>query len=282
MNFVWGLLGIIFVLAVAFLLSNNKKAIRLQTVLDGLILQLLFAFIVLKWEPGRKAVEAITEKIANVIEYSRNGVQFLFGNLGDAVQPTGFIFAFQVLTIIIFLSSLISVLYYLGIMQIIIRFIGGGLAKLLGTRQAESLSAAANIFLGQTEAPLLIRPYISRLTNSELFAVMVGGLASVSGSTLFGYAALGVPIEFLLAASIMSAPAGLAMAKMILPETEKDREREEVVFEKDWDVVNVVDAAARGGIRRITARVKRWGHAPCLHCHYFIAEWYVRRDRSLV
>lgn len=246
MNFIWGLLGIVFIFAVAFILSNNKKAIRLQTVLGGFALQLLFAFIVLKWSPGRKAVEVVTEKISNVMNYSRDGVQFLFGNLGDAAQSTGFIFAFQVLTIIIFLSSLISVLYYLGIMQIVIRFIGGGLAKLLGTKQAESLSAAANIFLGQTEAPLLIRPYISRLTNSQLFAVMVGGLASVSGSTLFGYAALGVPIEYLLAASLMSAPAGLAMAKLIFPETEKAMEKEDVTFQKDKEVANVVDAAARG------------------------------------
>lgn len=155
------------------------------------------------------------------------------------------IFAFQVLTIIIFISSLVAVLYYLGVMQIVVRIIGGGLAKLLGTSQVETLSAAANIFLGQTEAPLLIRPYISRLSTSELFTVMVGGLASVSGSVLVGYNLMGVPLEYLIAASFMAAPAGLIMSKIIMPEKEKLNHDESITFNK-YESVNVVDAAARG------------------------------------
>lgn len=155
------------------------------------------------------------------------------------------IFAFQVLTIIIFISSLVAVLYYLGVMQIVVRIIGGGLAKLLGTSQVETLSAAANIFLGQTEAPLLIRPYISRLSTSELFTVMVGGLASVSGSVLVGYNLMGVPLEYLIAASFMAAPAGLIMSKIIMPEKENLNPDESITFNKD-ESVNVVDAAARG------------------------------------
>lgn len=155
------------------------------------------------------------------------------------------IFAFQVLTIIIFISSLVAVLYYLGVMQIVVRIIGGGLAKLLGTSQVETLSAAANIFLGQTEAPLLIRPYISRLSTSELFTVMVGGLASVSGSVLVGYNLMGIPLEYLIAASFMAAPAGLIMSKIIMPEKEKLNPDESITFNKD-ESVNVVDAAARG------------------------------------
>ncbi|WP_078409593.1 NupC/NupG family nucleoside CNT transporter [Priestia abyssalis] len=246
MNFAWGLLGVVFVFIVAFLFSNNKKAINPRTILAGLGLQILFGLIVLKWGPGRAALQAVSEKVQNVVNYASDGVGFLFGSLGDASQPTGFIFAFNVLTIIIFFSSLIAVLYYLGIMQIVIKFIGGALSKLLGTGKAESLSAAANIFVGQTEAPLVIRPYIGKLTNSELFAVMTGGLASVAGSVLFGYAALGVPIEYLLAASFMAAPAGLIMAKMIMPETEKKEVDELVEMEKDSETVNVIDAAARG------------------------------------
>ncbi|OZT14068.1 NupC/NupG family nucleoside CNT transporter [Priestia aryabhattai] len=246
MNFLWGLLGIAFIFLVAFLLSSNKNAIKPRTILVGLAIQVLFGFIVLKWNVGRAALEKVTTAVQNVVNYANEGISFLFGALSDATQPTGFIFAFNVLTLIIFFSSLIAVLYHLGIMQIIIKFLGGGLSKLLGTSQTESLSAAANIFVGQTEAPLVIRPYLPKMTRSELFAVMTGGLASVAGSVLFGYAALGVPIEYLLAASFMAAPAGLIMAKMIIPETEKTSTAEGVAMEKDKDTVNVIDAAARG------------------------------------
>ncbi|TYR80002.1 NupC/NupG family nucleoside CNT transporter [Priestia megaterium] len=246
MNFVWGLSGVVFVFLVAFLLSNNKKAIQPRTILIGLAIQILFAFIVLKWSVGRAALQKVTVAVQHVVSYANEGITFLFGSLADASQATGFIFAVNVLTLIIFFSSLIAVLYHLGIMQLVIKFLGGGLSKLLGTSQTESLSAAANIFVGQTEAPLVIRPYLSKMTNSELFAVMTGGLASVAGSVLFGYAALGVPIEYLLAASFMAAPAGLIMAKMIIPEVDKTSTSEGVALEKDKDTVNVIDAAARG------------------------------------
>lgn len=156
------------------------------------------------------------------------------------------VFAFQVLTTVIFFSSLISVLYYTGIMQIIIKVIGGGLSKLLGTSKAESMSAAANIFVGQTEAPLIVRPFLNKMTKSELFAVMTGGLASVAGSVLIGYSLLGVPLEYLLAASFMAAPAGLVLAKIMIPETEVSETTNDITIEKDTESVNVVDAAARG------------------------------------
>ncbi|MCS0543530.1 NupC/NupG family nucleoside CNT transporter, partial [Aeromonas veronii] len=155
------------------------------------------------------------------------------------------IFAIHVLTIIIFFSSLISILYYLGIMQWFIKIIGGALSKLLGTSMTESMSAAAKIFVGQTEAPLVIRPYLAKMTNSELFAVMTGGLASVAGSVLVGYALLGVPLEYLLAASFMAAPAGLILAKIIMPETEHSNIKD-YEMQKDSDSTNVIDAAARG------------------------------------
>ncbi|MFX3622857.1 MAG: NupC/NupG family nucleoside CNT transporter [Ectobacillus sp.] len=246
MNILWGLLGIAILFLIAFLLSTNKKAISPRAVLGGLAIQLLFGFLVLKWDVGRRALEAVTQSVQKVMDFANAGISFLFGNLADPTQPTGFIFAFRVLPILIFLSSLIAVLYYLGIMQWIVRIIGGALAKLLGTSQAESLSATANIFLGQTEAPLVIRPYIGKLTPSELFAVMVGGLASVSGSTLFGYAALGVPLQYLLAAAVMAAPAGLVMAKLFFPETKAEEARREVKVDRDHDHANVIDAAARG------------------------------------
>ncbi|KZE40250.1 transporter [Bhargavaea cecembensis] len=245
MNILWGLLGMAVVLGIAFLLSTGKKSINPRTIIGGLALQLLFAFIVLKSEIGRKVLLKVTEAVNNVIGYAGEGISFLFGPLADGNGEVGFIFAFQVLTIIIFFSSLISVLYYLGIMQWIIKLLGGGLSKLLGTSKTESTSAAANIFVGQTEAPLVVRPFLKNMTNSELFAVMTGGLASVAGSTLAGYALLGVPLEYLIAASFMAAPAGLIMAKIIIPEKEKPKD-DEFVMEKDTGATNVIDAAAKG------------------------------------
>jgi concentrative nucleoside transporter, CNT family len=244
-NIIWGLLGIFVIFAIAFLFSTNRKAINLRTILVGLAIQILFGVIVLKWEPGKEALQGATGAVQNIINYAGEGVNFLFGGL-FAAEGIGFVFAFQVLTIIIFFSSLISVLYYLGIMQWVIRILGGGLSWLLGTSKSESLSAAANIFVGQTEAPLVIRPYLNKMTNSELFAVMTGGLASVAGSVLVGYSLLGVPLPYLLAASFMAAPAGLIMAKMIIPETEKSETSDEIKMEKDSETVNVIDAAARG------------------------------------
>ena len=244
MNLLWGLLGIVVVLGIAFLLSNGKKSINYRTIVVGLIIQVTFAFVVLKWEAGRAGLIWFSGLVQNVIDYAGEGIAFLFGPAAD-VEGFGFVFAFQVLTIIIFFSSLISVLYYLGIMQLVIKLIGGALSKLLGTSKAESVSAAANIFVGQTEAPLVIRPFLANMTKSELFAVMTGGLASVAGSVLAGYALLGVPLEYLIAASFMAAPAGLVMAKIMIPETEKS-EVAEFEMGKDQESVNVIDAAARG------------------------------------
>ncbi|WP_142826754.1 NupC/NupG family nucleoside CNT transporter [Planococcus soli] len=244
MNLLWGIFGVFVVLGIAFLLSSGKKSIKPRTILGGLAIQITFAFMVLEWDLGRQALLGLSNLVQNVINYAGEGIAFVFGPAADT-EGFGFVFAFQVLTIIIFFSSLISVLYYLGIMQIIIKLLGGALSKLLGTSKAESISAAANIFVGQTEAPLVVRPFIAGMTKSELFAVMTGGLASVAGSTLAGYALLGVPLEYLLAASFMAAPAGLIMAKIMMPETEEVEEKE-FVMEKDQTSVNVVDAAARG------------------------------------
>lgn len=244
MNLLWGLFGIIVILGIAFLLSEAKKSINIRTILVGLTIQIAFAFIVLKWSTGRKMLKWLSDKVQNVIDYAGEGIGFVFGPAAD-VNGLGFVFAFQVLTIIIFFSSLIAVLYYLGIMQWVIKLIGGGLSKLLGTSRAESVSAAANIFVGQTEAPLVVRPFLPNMTKSELFAVMTGGLASIAGSVLAGYALLGVPLEYLLAASFMAAPAGLIMAKILIPEREESAITD-FEMRKDENAVNVIDAAARG------------------------------------
>lgn len=181
------------------------------------------------------------------------GMNFIFGGLVsdkmfELFGGGGFIFALRVLPIIVFFSSLIAVLYYLGIMQLVIKILGGGLQKVLGTSRTESLSATANIFVGQTEAPLVVRPYISTMTNSELFAVMCGGLASVAGSVLAGYAQMGVPMEYLIAASFMAAPGGLLFAKLLVPETEKayDNVNATELIAEDERPANIIDAAASG------------------------------------
>ena len=179
----------------------------------------------------------------STLSYGDAGIGFLFGGLVE--EGIGFTFALKVLPIIIFFASLIAVLYHIGIMKWIIRIIGGALQKVLGTSRAESMSATANIFVGQTEAPLVVKPFIATMTQSELFAVMVGGLASVAGSALAGYALIGVPVEYLIAACFMSAPGGLLFAKILMPETETPLKELPEVDDEDAPV-NVIDAAANG------------------------------------
>lgn len=245
MNVLWGFIGVLVIFIIAFLISSNRKSINWRTVFAGLAIQLAFAFIVLKWEFGRTVLLKISEAVQNLISYANEGISFVFGPLADPDFTGATVFALSVLTIIIFFSSLISVLYYLGIMQFVIKIIGGALSKVLGTSKAESVNAAANIFVGQTEAPLVIRPFLGKMTKSELFAVMTGGLASVSGSVLVGYSLLGVPLEYLIAASFMAAPAGLVLAKLMIPQTE-EVDDSAFTLTKDSDSVNVIDAAARG------------------------------------
>ncbi|MDP0266211.1 NupC/NupG family nucleoside CNT transporter [Glaesserella parasuis] len=243
------LFGIVVLLGIAFLLSNNKRAINFRTVFGALASQIGIAALILYVPVGRNALGAMAEGVAKVISYGNEGVAFLFGGLVsdkmfEVFGGGGFVFAFRVLPIIVFFSALISLLYYVGIMQWVIKIIGGGLQKVLGTSQAESMSAAANIFAGQSEAPLVVKPYISKMTESELFAVMCGGLASIAGSVMAGYAGMGVPLTYLIAASFMAAPAGLLFAKIILPQTEKFNDSiENVELEKP---ANVLDAAAAG------------------------------------
>lgn len=238
------LVGVVVLLAIGFLLSNNRKAINMRTVFGALAIQAFFAGFVLYVPIGKDILKSVSDGVSSVIGYAQNGIGFLFGDLANF--KVGFIFAINVLPVIVFFSSLIAVLYYLGIMQWIIRIIGGGLQKALGTSRTESMSATANIFVGQTEAPLVVRPFIATMTQSELFAIMVGGLASIAGSVLAGYAQMGVPIEYLVAASFMAAPGGLLMAKLMHPETEKTVNEMDELPEDPDKPANVLDAAAAG------------------------------------
>lgn len=243
------LLGIVVLLGIAYLLSNNRKAINFRTVFAALAIQVSLGAFILYVPIGRDALLAVANGVSKVISYGNEGIKFLFGALaGDKVFEVfggeGFIFAVRVLPVIVFFSALISLLYYIGIMQWVIKIIGGALQRMLGTSQAESMSAAANIFVGQTEAPLIVKPYISKMTESELFAIMCGGLASIAGSVMAGYAGMGVPLTYLIAASFMAAPAGLLFAKILYPQTETfNDDIEKVEMEKPS---NVLDAAAAG------------------------------------
>jgi CNT family concentrative nucleoside transporter len=240
-----GLLGLAVIFGLAFAISNNRRRIDPRTVVVGLALQVAFAFLVLQWSVGRDALDFVAGQVAALIGYADEGSAFLFGTLleGDAN-----VFAFQVLPVIVFLGALIGLLYYLRVIQLFVDLVGGAIARVLRTSKVESVWASTVIFLGQSEAPLLIAPYLKRLTQSELFTIMTGGFAAVAGSTLVGYALLGAPLEYLLAASVMNAPGSLIIAKTIFPETEQSSAQADVRSVRDTESANVIDATGRGAL----------------------------------
>ena len=255
MTILFSFLGMAVLIGLAVAVSKNRRAINLRTVGLAFALQFGIGALILYVPQGRAALEAASNGVSYVIGYGQKGIDFLLGGLVsdkmfEVFGGGGFVFAFRVLPMIVFFSSLIAVLYYLGIMQWVIRLLGGALHKLLGTSRAESMSAAANIFVGQTEAPLVVKPFIKDMTQSELFAIMCGGLASVAGSVLAGYAAMGIPLPYLLAASFMAAPGGLLFAKLIIPETQTPLSNESTVSDfsgnDEEKPANVIDAAASG------------------------------------
>lgn len=253
MNVVMGIVGMATLISIAVIFSSNRRAINIRTVSGAFLIQLGIGAFVLFTPVGRETLEWMSSVVGSVIECGQQGINFVFGSLatGNLEAPKdgklGFLFAFRVLPVIIFFSSFIAVLYHLGIMQLVIRILGGALQWVLQTSRTESMSATANIFVGQTEAPLVVKPFIAKMTESELFAVMCGGLASVAGSVLAAYAGLGVKMEYLIAASFMAAPGGLLFAKIIVPETNRPNDSAVPESDKDEDKPgNVIDAAALG------------------------------------
>jgi concentrative nucleoside transporter, CNT family len=239
-----GLLGIAAILLVCFLFSKHKRAIQLKVVLWGLGLQLLFAFIVLRTQAGF-VFKAASEKVNALIGYSAAGSKFVFGDQLGGSQPV--VFAFQVLPIIIFISSLFAILYYFGVMQILVRAMAVVMQKVMGASGAESTNVAASIFMGQTEAPLTIRPFLAGLTESELFTIMTSGMAHVSGAVMAAYVLMAhVEIRHLLTAVIMTAPATIMLAKILVPEVDKPATAGGVKITVEKPGVNIIDAAARG------------------------------------
>lgn len=240
-----GVLGLLVIYALAYAISRHRRRINWRTLGVGLALQVAFAFLVLKWSPGLHALRWLASQVGKLIDYTSAGTTFLFGRL---LQGKGTIFALNVLPVIVFLGALIGLLYYLRVIQWFVEIVGGAISWLLHTSKIESVWAATVIFLGQSEAPLLIAPYLPKLTKSQLFTTMTGGFASVAGSTLVGYSLLGAPLPYLLAASVMNAPASLLMAKAIYPETEEDTVGGSVRDVRDTESANAIDAIARGAL----------------------------------
>ncbi len=214
-----GILGIIVILGIAVLFSSNRKAIHLRVVAAAFALQAVIAAVVLFWSRGQQAIDTLSNGVLAVIGFANAGINMVFGPLADT-ENVGFSFAINVLPIIIFFAALMSVLYHLRIMEWLVRIVGGALHKIIGTGSIESMNAAANIFVGQTEAPLVVKPYLKGLTEPQFFAVCVSGLASIAGTVLAGYSMLGAEMKYLLAAAFMAAPGGLLMAKIIMPDDE--------------------------------------------------------------
>src|SRR5712691_7769241 len=243
-----GLLGLATMIGLAYLFSTDRKAIRLKTVLWGLGLQVSFAFFVLRFEIGRNIFQTAGFYVNKLLSYSYVGSEFVFGEIGKKVSSMGFSFAFQVLPTIIFIAAFFALLYHIGVMQLIIRMAAWIMTRVMGASGAESLNVAASIFMGQTEAPLTIRPFLNKLTKSELMTVMTSGMAHVSGGIMAAYIAFGIEAKHLLTAVIMTAPGTLLMAKMLVPETEQPLTAGRVEMPPMEKEANVLGAIARGTI----------------------------------
>jgi CNT family concentrative nucleoside transporter len=241
-----GLAGIAVILGIAVLFSSNRKAINLRIVGAAFGLQVVIAAFVLYFDAGRATIDTLSAGVLKVIGYSKAGIDMVFGPLADT-NVIGFSFAINVLPIIIFFAALMSVMYHLRIMEWVVRLVGGFLHKVIGTGAVESMNAAANVFVGQTEAPLVVRPYLKNLTEPQMFAVMVSGLASIAGTVLAGYVLMGAELKYLLAAAFMAAPGGLLMAKILMPDEHvvKAGEHEKLVMEPSQHR-NLILAAASG------------------------------------
>ncbi len=251
MQTLMSIVGMFVLLAIAYLLSTDRKAINRRTVMTALAVQTAIAGLIMYVPQGSSMLDVIVQGVQHVIDYGNDGIDFVFG--AETRRSLGFTIALNVLPVIVFFSALMSLLYYFGVMQWVISVVGGGLHKLLKTSHTESMSAVSNIFVGHTEAPLVVRPYLANMTESELFAVMTGGCATIAGAVMAAYATMGVDLKYLITASFMAAPGGLLMAKMLMPETE----HRDVKFDPDETggidkPVNIFDAIGSGAAIGLT------------------------------
>ena len=240
-----GIVGLFFIIGLAYALSSNRKAIRSKTVMWGIGLQVFLALFMMKLPYGVKIINLAAQATVALMDKANTGAAFVFGELASSNQ-LGFIFIFKAVPIIIFLSSLFAVLYYVGFLQLVVKLMAKIMMRTMGTSGAESVAATANVFMGQSEAPLVIAPFIEKMTKSEIAALMIGGMATISGAVLGVYIEFGAKAEFLLAASIMNAPAALLIAKLMFPEVEKPETEGNVDFQIEKTEINIIDAAAKG------------------------------------
>jgi len=256
-----GLIGLSVVLAVALALSKNRRAIRWRTVGWAFALQMAFGVLVLYWEPGKSALESFANGVSRAIAFADQGAGFLFGWLAGPMEPLGgktglpirgFIFAFKVMPIVIFICAFFSILYYFGLIQVLVRGMAWVMQKTMKVSGAEALCVAANVFIGQTEAPVLIAPYIASMTTSELLTMMTGGMAHVSGAVMLAYVTMGAPLKYLITASVMAAPGTFLIAKILWPETETPVTMGTVKMQVEKTSANFIDAAATGATQGMT------------------------------
>ncbi|MCX4268794.1 MAG: NupC/NupG family nucleoside CNT transporter [Lachnospiraceae bacterium] len=245
MKFILNLLGIAVVLGIIFLLSWNRKQIQWKAVIKALIIQFIIAVLLVKAPIGKKIVSIISDGVTAVINCGQDGLAFVFGSLADSTA-SGSIFLVQTLGNIIFVSALVSLLYYIGVLGFVVKWIGKAVGKLMGTTEVESFVAVANMFLGQTDSPILVSKYIRSLTDSEILVILVSGMGSMSVSILGGYHALGIPMDYLLIASAMVPVGSIMVAKMLLPQTESVQSISEVKMDNKGNNANVIDAIAEG------------------------------------
>ncbi|HEN6750690.1 TPA: NupC/NupG family nucleoside CNT transporter [Streptococcus agalactiae] len=246
MQFIYSIIGILLVLGIVYAISFNRKSVSLSLIGKALIVQFIIALILVRIPLGQQVVSVVSTGVTKVINCGQAGLNFVFGSLADSGAKTGFIFAIQTLGNIVFLSSLVSLLYYVGILGFVVKWIGKGVGKIMKSSEVESFVAVANMFLGQTDSPILVSKYLGRMTDSEIMVVLVSGMGSMSVSILGGYIALGIPMEYLLIASTMVPIGSILIAKILLPQTEPVQKIDDIKMDNKGNNANVIDAIAEG------------------------------------
>ncbi|QEK21780.1 NupC/NupG family nucleoside CNT transporter [Peptacetobacter hiranonis] len=248
MKAILNLLGIVVVLGILWLISWKRKDVSFKMLLKGMIAQFIIALILVKVPAGRMVVSKISDAVTGVINCGSNGLSFVFGSLADSSAPTGMIFAVQVLGNIVFLSALVSLLYYIGVLNFVVKWIGKAVGWIMGSSEVESFVAVANMFLGQTDSPILISKYLNKMTDSEIMVVLVSGMGSMSVSILGGYTALGIPMEYLLIASALVPIGSIMVSKIIFPQTEEVHEVGDIKMDNKGNNANVIEAVSEGAV----------------------------------
>lgn len=246
MQFIYSIIGILLVLGIVYAISFNRKSVSLSLIGKALIVQFIIALILVRIPLGQQVVSVVSTGVTKVINCGQAGLNFVFGSLADSGTKTGFIFAIQTLGNIIFLSALVSLLYYVGILGFVVKWIGKGVGKIMKSSEVESFVAVANMFLGQTDSPILVSKYLGRMTDSEIMVVLVSGMGSMSVSILGGYIALGIPMEYLLIASTMVPIGSILIAKILFPQTEPVQKIDDIKMDNKGNNANVIDAIAEG------------------------------------